>query len=236
MKNKLVRKRYYQKIDNIIISHFKYLMSIFLFNLRILKEKEKYFIYEGGKYRYFNHKYNFTRLNERSVEVSIIKEVVNCFKGKNILEVGNVLSHYFLISHEVLDKYERACGIINKDIIDFKPLKKYDLIVSISTLEHIGWDEKPIDINKIFKAVKKIKKMLTTNGVCLVTIPLGYNGYLDKILLKNNNLFIEKNFFKKTSLFKWENIKYDDLLKQESKIKYHDPYYAANYLAICKIK
>ena len=60
---------------------------------------------------------------------------------KNIFEVGSVLSHYFPINHDVLDKYEKGHGVINQDVVDFKPHNKYDLIVSISTLEHVGFDD-----------------------------------------------------------------------------------------------
>jgi hypothetical protein len=38
----------------------------------------------------------------------------------------------------VLDKYEQAPGVINEDVVSFSPPQKYDLIVSVSTLEHVG--------------------------------------------------------------------------------------------------
>ena len=43
--------------------------------------------------------------------------------------------------------------MINQDVVDFKTNEKYDLIVSISTLEHVGWDEEPRDDKKISKAL-----------------------------------------------------------------------------------
>ena len=87
---------------------------------------------------YFYYPYNATWRNERVVEIPVIINVLS--KNKKILEFGNVLSHYFSVNYDILDKYEKAKGIINKDIIKFKPNKKYDLIISISTLEHVGWD------------------------------------------------------------------------------------------------
>jgi len=51
-----------------------------------------------------------------------------------------VLSHYFAVKHDIVDKYEIAPSVVNEDLVNFKPGKKYDLIVSISTLEHVGWD------------------------------------------------------------------------------------------------
>jgi hypothetical protein len=110
----------------------------------------KTFIFNGKTYYYFVHKYNTTWKNERAVEVPIIWDIVreHYRQGKRVLEVGNVLSHYFRIFHDVLDKYEVAEGVINQDVVDFKPAWKYDLIVSISTLEHVGWDEEPKEPEK----------------------------------------------------------------------------------------
>ena len=52
------------------------------------------FEFLGNLYKYSTHEYNETWKNERTVEVPIIWEYVKEYKGKNILEVGNVLSHY----------------------------------------------------------------------------------------------------------------------------------------------
>src|SRR3990172_4116095 len=97
------------------------------------------FVFRDKTYHYFYHTYNPTWRNERCVETPIIWSIVKRSKEANILEVGNVLSHYFDTNHDVLDKYERAPGVINEDVVEFKSNKRYDLIVSISTLEHVGW-------------------------------------------------------------------------------------------------
>jgi len=57
-------------------------------------------------------------------------------RNMNILEVGNVLAHYFNVGHNVRDKYEKYYGVINEDVVMFKPAEPCDLVVSISTLEH----------------------------------------------------------------------------------------------------
>jgi hypothetical protein len=62
------------------------------------------FIFNGQKYYYFYHRHNVVWKNERTVEIPIIWPVIKKNSHKNILEVGNVLSHYFSISHDVLDK------------------------------------------------------------------------------------------------------------------------------------
>jgi len=65
------------------------------------------FTFNGKEYKYFIHTYNPTWRKERSVEIPIIKEIVRKFKGKEILEVGNVLSHYYPVNHDILDKYRK---------------------------------------------------------------------------------------------------------------------------------
>ena len=94
----------------------------------------------GQRYNYIVHPHGFTWTNERAVEIPIAQAALQDNKNPRILEVGNVTRHYFSSSHTVVDKYERAEGIINADIVDYSPPDKYDLIISISTLEHVGWD------------------------------------------------------------------------------------------------
>ena len=48
-------------------------------------------------------------------------------KINELLEIGNVLSHYFKWDHDVVDKYEKVEGVINEDVVDFRPSKKYDI-------------------------------------------------------------------------------------------------------------
>lgn len=149
------------------------------------------FIFNGKKYKYFYHPYNATWKNERKIEVPIIYDLLKQNQGKRILEVGRVLSHYFSISHDVLDKYERGKDVINEDVADFTPLKKYDLIISISTLEHVGSDETPKEPEKVIKAVENLKRCLNTGGKIVFTIPIGENPYLDN-LIRNKKIRIDK--------------------------------------------
>src|SRR4030042_260073 len=104
-------------------------------------KKQKTFVFRGLTHDYFYHLYNYTHLNERAIEIPIFLKIIKEHRGKRILEVGNVLSHYVSYQHDILDKYEKGKNIINKDVVDFHPKEKYDLILSISTLEHVGLDE-----------------------------------------------------------------------------------------------
>ena len=102
---------------------------------------------------YLVHNYNRTWLNERAVEVPIIFHVIARWPGRRMLELGNVLSHYGSVAHDVLDKYEVGEHVINQDVVEYQPSARYDMIVSISTLEHVGWDEQPRDPQKSYNFV-----------------------------------------------------------------------------------
>jgi len=145
----------------------------------------KKFVYGGKVYKSFVHWYNPTWRGDREVEIPIILDLIKEYKNKNILEVGNVLQWYTPIHHEVVDKYEIAGGVINQDIINFKPKKKYDLIISISTLEHVGYEEEEKDGGKAITAIKHLSELLNKNGLLFFTIPLGYNLILDKFVLNH---------------------------------------------------
>jgi ubiquinone/menaquinone biosynthesis C-methylase UbiE len=62
--------------------------------------------FQQKEYKYFYHKYNTTWRNERVVEIPIVWDIVKAYT-ENILEVGNVLSHYFAVNHVIIDKYEK---------------------------------------------------------------------------------------------------------------------------------
>lgn len=165
-------------------------------NIQFLYHKifhKKTFQFNGTDYFYFSRKYNTTFLNERAVEIPIIIHFIKKYKDKRILEIGNVLSHYFDFDFDIVDKYEKHQGVINVDIIDFNCSEKYDLIVSISTFEHIGYDENirygtsednNIQPNSVLRAIEKTKTLLKPGGVFVFTIPLGFNSFLDSRIEK----------------------------------------------------
>lgn len=193
------------------------------------RKVSKEFQFRGESHFYFHHPYNRTYENERAVEVPIVWRIVQEFQGKMILEVGNVLSHYFPVKHEVLDKYERAPGVLNQDVVDFKARGKYDLIVSISTLEHVGWDEEPREPEKILGAVAVLKEALAQGGKMVVTLPVGYNPEMDKMLADGRLSFTECYGLKRVSAVnEWVEVPWQEVLGLE----YGKPYPYANGLVI----
>ncbi len=201
--------------------------SIDYYYFRIFQSK-KTFTIQDKKYEYFIHRYNGTWKCERAVEIPIIWEILNKYSGKNILEVGNVLSHYFHIEHDVLDKYEKGKDIINEDVIDYSPAKKYDLIVSISTLEHVVYDENPKDDLKILKAINNLKRMLNPNGQIIVTLPISFNQNMDRLVEEGKIIFNKSYFLKRTSEYTWKETNQKEVF--ESKFNY--PYKLGNGLII----
>lgn len=179
---------------------------------------------DGRSYPYFIHRYNLTWRNERIVEIPVAWELVQRFQGKRILEVGNVLSHYHPVRHDVVDKYERAPGVVNQDMVDLQAPGRYDLIVSISTVEHVGWDETPRDPGKVLRAVEALKACLAPGGTLFVTIPLGYNDDLDEHLRARRLSFPVERYLKRvTDDNRWSEVSREAV----AGARYGHPFYAA---------
>ena len=122
--------------------------------------------------------------SERPVEVAVAARFLAAPPAPaRLLEVGNVMGNYVrLPDHTVLDKYELAAGVVNEDILEFAPKERYDRIVSVSTLEHVGYDEPQVDLTKSERAFARLLELLTPEGRLLVTVPVGYHPALDDFL------------------------------------------------------
>ena len=162
--------------------------------------RAKTFSFDGRPYPYLYHFCNKTWKNERAVEIPIFRELLLEYDGKRVLEVGNVLSHYFPIHHDVVDKYEVAPGVINQDIVEFVPPERYDLTLSISTLEHVGWDETPREPDKLPRAIEHLRnRCLAPGGKIVVSLPIGYNKFFDGLLRDGKSPFTTQHFLKRIS-------------------------------------
>ncbi len=161
------------------------------------------FEFQSARHRYLLRAYNQTWSNERSVEVPIVWAEVGARRGGRVLEVGNVLSHYFPVDHEVIDKFERARAVRNEDVASFRSPHRYDLIVSISTLEHVGWDEEPRDPEKIPRALANLRGHLAPGGRLVVTLAVGYNPALDRLLAAGALPFSRCHYMRRHGLISW---------------------------------
>jgi SAM-dependent methyltransferase len=191
------------------------------------------FEFQGNTYHYFFHHYCTTWKNERTVIIPIIWDIVKKSQEENkrILEVGNVLSYIYKVYYDVVDKYEIAEGVINEDIVEFNPSKQYDLIVSLVTLQSVGWNETPSDNVKFLRAIENLKRLLAQNGQLIIVHGIGYNIQMDRYIEKNTE-FHKKYYLKHISGYRWKEANWEDI--KDLKYDYSVP--TATGVAICVIR
>ena len=192
---------------------------------------QRRFLFDGRDYRYHVAKGNRTWDNERAVEIPILWEELQRRKHPHgVLEVGNVLGHYFDIEHPVLDRYEQHRTVTwNEDIVCFQPPFAPELVLSISTLEHVGHSEQPREPAKFRRALDAIIDWLAPGGRLLFTVPLGYNpavrDYLDAPHAQRTSL----RFMRRITL---ENLWVQAAYAEVREHRYNRPFPCANAIAI----
>ena len=219
---------------------FRYLLAWYY---RKFRSSER-FRFQGDTYRYLFHPYVTTWRNERAAVIPIIWDIVRKSReqDKRILEVGNVLSYYFKVDHDILDKYEIMDGVINEDVVDFNPLNRYNVIISIFTLSSVGWYEdiearrtgtnstwvSPRDPNKILRAINNFNRLLAPGGQIVVVHDLGYNPVMDKLLKSGEFRFDKHYYLKRISGYRWKEVDGLDL----NEVKYDKSIPSANEVLI----
>lgn len=180
------------------------------------------FRFKGREYSCLYAKYNTTWIGERMVEIPIIRDVVANQPPETVLEVGNVLSHYAPIRHCVVDKFEAAPGVINSDILEFNPSQTFGLIVSISTFEHIGFDDDAPGSSgeKILKAINHCQRLLSPTGHLIITFPTGYNPDLDRLLSGGQLATSSVSCLKRIGKRKWIECSLGDAMNHPYKSVY----------------
>ncbi|HYT83915.1 MAG TPA: hypothetical protein VEK86_10705 [Gemmatimonadales bacterium] len=183
----------------------------------------------GVDYRYFYHAYNQTYCNERAVEIPLVWPIVQAVSPDRVLEVGNVLSHYFPTRHDIVDKYERAPHVQNVDVVDFRPTRPYDLIVSISTLEHVGFNERPLEPGKPWRAIRHLQGCLSLQGQLVISVPIGLNPHLDLMLQEGRIPLHDPVFLRRISGDnRWRQVSWEEIRHA----RYGHPYRNANGLVV----
>ena len=189
----------------------------------------RHFAFAGRTYPYFRHWHVTTFLNERTVETPIVVDEVQRGRPTRLLEFGNVLGHYFRSSHVVVDKYEVASGVLNVDVVDYDADEPFDMIVSISTLEHVGWDETPREPDKTIRGVENLARLLAPGGRLVFTFPLGYNPHLDAHLAAGRMPFTEVRYLRRISV---RNEWVEATSAEVDGMTYGSPYVYGNAVAI----
>ena len=183
------------------------------------------FEFAGRQLPYFRHHYNRAWTNERSVELALAFDFLERNDRGRILEVGHVLAHHGRGGHDVVDKYEQSPGVVNVDIVDFTPDARYDVIVSISTLEHVGFDERPREPDKTLRAYRRLREVLAPGGAMLLTCPMGYNPHLDEFIRDGRLDFPEIHYLRRVSK---ENHWAEVDLAEVKDARYGEPFRNAN--------
>lgn len=194
--NKIFKKR---KISD----YFTILHNILLWIAPYITMSFWSFYFKWIKMKYFCHLYNTTYRNERAIELPILDYIINdnLNNTTKILEIWNVLSHYkniSLLDYTIVDKFDNNKSIIKEDAEFFNNNKLYDLIISISTFEHIWFDDDIKDSNKSLRTFNNMKKLLNDWWKMIITIPVWWNKDIDKKIFDwefdfNENYYYTKN-------------------------------------------
>jgi hypothetical protein len=167
--------------------------------------------------------------SERAIELGLGLAALEAHSSENVLEVGNVMPLAGRAGHTVVDKYERAPGVINEDILDFSPGRHYALALSLSTVEHIGWDEVPQEPEKAWAAVNTISDLVERQGSLLITIPIGCHTQLEANFVGDATPFDNVLLLvKRSRLARWEKRP----LGERRNVRYGAPYANGNGILI----
>lgn len=184
----------------------------------------------------------------RTIEIPIFKRILDQEFAKTdnklriILEVGNVMSHHTGYGpgdhYDVLDLYEHAPDVLNYDATFWQPgAANYSLIISISTLEHIGqarYGGQDQAYQPMAAAYNLFTWSLAPGGRMIFSIPLKYRGGADLLVWDAfPDTWTRKWFFRNIGHGEWRQ-------NNEQQIRtikhYGKPWPGANALAIVQVQ
>jgi hypothetical protein len=220
---------------------------------------ETQFSFQDGKLDYFFHSYNNYRITERTIEIPIIGYYLKKLTPKNVLEIGNVSNHYYDFfrkirpdNTDVVDKYEKGFNVINQDIADYHPDKKYDFVFSISTFEHMDEDrrvqsaitEKREECNTCV-AIENMKyvvnQLLQQGSTFIITIPLGQSPEFDISFLRGDLKEITCKSYQTYLMVRTSELKWIQSFEQIKEIPHYpesiknSKFVGVNHLLVIKI-
>jgi hypothetical protein len=183
------------------------------------------FSFRGVEYEYY-HDAPYAR----QVELPIAWKALHT--GHRVLEVGNVLGGYYPICHNVVDKYEQGPGIINADAATWRPVEPYDLVLCVSTVEHIGTEQDggPHAYKPLAAMYNLLLYALVPGGRLFVTWPWRRRRAADRLLKQVPWEWV--GFLKKVGKREWVEVDRKDL----ARVKYNTPFKKANAVVIGEVK
>ena len=172
----------------------------------IRMRRQLYFEYNGKVVPVLYARHSVTWSNERCVEVPLVMSMLEGCDKTSVLEVGNVLKNFYSLPHIVVDKFAKGHSVLNEDILTLDIPPCYDFVVSISTLEHVRFDDDALDTtyDSFLQAVDRCKRMVAPGGKFIFTVPLGYNPAVDEAIRQNKLPEFDCTFFvRRTFAFWW---------------------------------
>ena len=196
--------------------------------------RERSVEYRGAFLPLVYDRHNVTWANERCVELALARALMAGVRPERLLEVGHVTPHYFQGDHLVVDKYEP--GSLRIDIVDFAPPGHFDLILSISTFEHIAFDEpgeapaREAVATKVSAALDRCRSLLAPGGLLAITVPLGYNPALDGMIANGELGWDRAAWFKRFPGRRWRQVSRSEAVL----CRYGSPYAFANAILLAE--
>ena len=188
-------------------------------------ENKKTFTFDGRQYPYFVHNQNCGwppfRMTERAVELSLADVWLAEHEGDAaVVEIGAVTPYYWPRRvAQVIDPFDDHKLVEKKSLFDISFIGRK--VLSVSTFEHIGTGEYRLENDQelVLRAIKK----LTQEADCfLITIPAGYNKFLDEYILENwEHLDRTKVVFLKRGQGMLDNVWEQASAKEALDAKYH---------------
>ena len=136
--------------------------------------------FAGDEYAYLYHRHKFTWLTDAPSRYRSPRRSSSAIAGRGS---SRWATSFRTIGPSTTrrDKYERAPGVVNRDVLDLAGLGEFDLVLAVSTLEHVGRDEEPRD---------PIGRAGGPRSACAAragrpagkTVPVGYHLGLDAAL------------------------------------------------------
>jgi hypothetical protein len=208
--------------------------------MRLIERLAKRKIADAGSFNfdltalpYFFHSYNSFGRTERSVEIPIVRSYLERGSYRNVLEIGNVTHHYYdyfgdlfaNVRRTVVDKYEVGNGVVNADIAEFISEERFDLVLSISTFEHMDSDlgrntsYRPNTAKLVSVAADNInhvgEMLMAKGGKMVVTAPLGYAPEWDvtfysEALEDCGFSRVSRHLLRRTGELSWQQVHVDE--------------------------
>jgi hypothetical protein len=106
------------------------------------------------------------------------------------------------------------------------------LIFSISTFEHIGFDDETegSSATKILAAIAACRSLLAPDGTLVITIPINYNPELDELIASDRLPSKQRTFLFRRNYTDWVEVDQAAALKA----KYKKPFPYANAVMIAE--